>query len=66
MSAGTYIMAGGGFRVCGASTLSAPNVMIYNTNDQVGATVYQAIDQVLLNTTGSVTLGRRRPAPTPA
>jgi hypothetical protein len=31
--------------------------MIYNTNDQVGATVYQAMDQVLLNTTGSVTLG---------
>jgi hypothetical protein len=57
MAAGTYIIAGGGFKVCGSAILNAPNVMIYNTNDQVGATVYKALDQVLLNTSGAVTLG---------
>jgi hypothetical protein len=57
MAAGTYFIAGGGFKVCGSAILNAPNVMIYNTNDQVGATVYRALGQVLLNTSGSVTLG---------
>lgn len=48
---GTYIMAGGGFWVCGRSILRAPHVMIYNTNGSV------AVDQIELNTEGSVTLG---------
>ncbi len=54
---GTYIMAGGGFHVCGVSTLSAPNVLIYNTNDPTHPTGYGAVGQIILNTTGSVTLG---------
>jgi hypothetical protein len=50
-------MAGGGFRVCGASSLSAPNVLSYNTNDPTSSTGTGALDQVELNTTGSVHLG---------
>ena len=57
MSPGIYIMAGGGFRVCGASTLSAPNVLIYNTQDPSNTSGYGAFDQLELNTTGSVSLG---------
>jgi hypothetical protein len=57
LAPGTYIMAGGGFFVCGASTLSAPNVLIYNTQDPSNTAGSGAIDQVELNTTGSVTLG---------
>ncbi len=57
MMAGTYIIAGGGFFVCGSSTLSAPNVLLYNTQDASHTTGSGAIDQILLNTTGSVTLG---------
>ena len=57
LAAGTYIMAGGGLHVCGASTLSAPNVLIYNTQDPTNTTGAGAIDQVLLNTNGSVSLG---------
>ena len=30
---GVYIMAGGGFSVCGAAQLVAPHVLIYNTDD---------------------------------
>jgi hypothetical protein len=57
LTAGTYVMAGGGFHVCGLSVLSAPDVMIYNTQDPTNTSRYGAIDQVELNTTGSVTLG---------
>jgi hypothetical protein len=57
LAPGTYIMAGGGFFVCGSSTLSAPNVLIYNTQDPSNTAGSGAIDQVELNTTGSVTLG---------
>jgi Tfp pilus assembly protein PilX len=57
MAAGTYIIAGGGLRVCGSSTLSAPNVMIYNTNDPTQSTGNGALDQIELDTTGSVSLG---------
>jgi Tfp pilus assembly protein PilX len=57
MNPGTYIMAGGGFFVCGNSTLSAPNVLIYNTNDPSHTAGSGAVDQILLNTTGAVTLG---------
>jgi hypothetical protein len=59
MAAGTYIIAGGGFRVCGASNLSAPNVLIYNTQDPSShaAGTAGALDQFELNTTGSVSLG---------
>ncbi len=57
MAAGTYIMAGGGFAVCGNSTLSAPNVLIYNTDDSTHSTGNGALGTVDLNTTGSVTLG---------
>ena len=57
LNPGTYIMAGGGFRVCGSSTLSAPNVMIYNTQDPSQSTGFGALDQLELNTTGTVSLG---------
>jgi hypothetical protein len=57
LNPGTYIMAGGGFRVCGASSLAAPNVMIYNTNDPSSPAGNGALDQIELNTTGSVNLG---------
>jgi hypothetical protein len=57
LAAGTYIMAGGGFRVCGASSISAPNVMIYNTQDPTNSTGFGALDQFELNTTGSVNIG---------
>jgi Tfp pilus assembly protein PilX len=57
LNPGTYIMAGGGFRVCGASNLSAPNVMIYNTQDPSNTSGYGALDQFELNTTGNVNIG---------
>jgi hypothetical protein len=59
-------MAGGGFRVCGTSTLSAPNVLIYNTNDPSHPAGAGALDQVELNTTdpsGKVTLGPQTSGP---
>jgi hypothetical protein len=55
MNPGTYIMAGGGFHVCGAASM-AGNVMIYNTQDPTNTSGYGALDQVELNTTGSVAL----------
>jgi hypothetical protein len=57
MAPGTYVIAGGGLRVCGASSLSAPNVLIYNTQDPSHTSGYGALDQFELNTTGSVDLG---------
>jgi hypothetical protein len=57
MLPGTYIMAGGGFWVCGSTQLSAPNVMIYNTNDPTNNTGAGIIHNVYLNTNGDVSLG---------
>ena len=57
LATGTYISAGGGFRVCGLASLSAPNVLIYDTKDPTTTTGYGAFDQVLLNTNGNVSLG---------
>ncbi len=55
---GVYIMAGGGFHICGNITLSAPHVMIYNTNDPSSPlTTYGKVGQIEINTTGTVTLG---------
>jgi Tfp pilus assembly protein PilX len=54
---GTYIMAGGGLFLCGVSALSAPDVLIYNTQDPSKTSGSGAIDQVEINTTGSVSLG---------
>jgi len=54
---GTYIMAGGGLFLCGLSTLSAPNVLLYNTKDPSHTSGSGAIDQIEINTTGSVSLG---------
>jgi Flp pilus assembly protein TadG len=59
---GIYIMAGGGFFVCGNATLDASQgVMIYNTQDSasaVGGVIPNAgkLDQVRFNTNGNVTL----------
>jgi len=57
LNPGTYIMAGGGFFACGSSTLSAPNVMIYNTQDPTNTAGSGAFEQLQINTTGSVSLG---------
>jgi hypothetical protein len=58
MTPGTYIMAGGGFQVCGNVTLNAPHVLIYSTNDPfVPNATYGKVGQVEINTTGTVTLG---------
>ena len=57
MNPGTYIIAGGGFWVCGDSILRAPNVMIYNTYDPSQNTGSGAFNRLELNTSGSVTLG---------
>jgi hypothetical protein len=57
LTPGTYIMAGGGFFVCGNSSIDAPNALIYNTNDPTFPTGAGAIDSILVNTTGSVELG---------
>jgi len=57
LQAGTYIMAGGGFWVCGNSALTAPNVLLYNTNDPTFPTGNGAVATILLNTTGVVQLG---------
>jgi hypothetical protein len=55
---GEYIMAGGGFHVCGNMALDAPNVLIYNTNDpSAPAATYGKVGQIEINTTGTVTLG---------
>src|SRR5262249_39064386 len=58
MNPGVYVIAGGGFYVCGSANLSAPNVMIFNgvdTNPHTGP--YGDLGQVLINTNGSVDLG---------
>ena len=58
LNEGRYIMAGGGFQVCGNVTLDAPHVMIYNTNDPTAPlATYGKVGQIMLNTTGTVTLG---------
>jgi Flp pilus assembly protein TadG len=60
---GTYVMAGGGFWVCGSSELSAPNVMIYNTKDPSSNAASGQINQVKLNTSGRVSLGPQTSGP---
>ncbi|HJQ73395.1 MAG TPA: hypothetical protein VJ814_00815, partial [Gaiellaceae bacterium] len=59
LAKGVYIMAGGGFSVCGAGAVSAPQgVMIYNTNDPASsASTYGTLGPVNINTAGSVHLG---------
>jgi len=59
MADGTYIMAGGGFRVCGAAKVTAPHVLIVNTKDRdpLTGTLYEGLDQIQLNTIGYITLG---------
>ncbi|HEX4323599.1 MAG TPA: hypothetical protein VHZ77_03100 [Gaiellaceae bacterium] len=63
LAPGMYIMAGGGFRVCGASNLSAPNVLLYNTNDPSHTSGNGALDQIELQTTGHVALGPQTSGP---
>jgi uncharacterized membrane protein len=60
MAPGQYIMAGGGFHVCGTMSLNAPHVLIYSTNDPlsaIGSNPYSKVGQIEINTTGTVTLG---------
>lgn len=58
LTKGVYIMAGGGFSVCGAGSVRAPNgVLIYNTVDADSPTGNGALGQVDINTSGNVHLG---------
>lgn len=58
MAPGTYIMAGGGFWVCGTSSINAPDVMIYNTQASAGNTSANGrLARVVVNTKGTVSLG---------
>lgn len=60
MNAGEYIIAGGGFHVCGNMSLDAPSVLIFNTNDPAAVIgSYGAVGQIEINTTGTITLGRQ-------
>jgi hypothetical protein len=63
LAPGTYTMAGGGLHVCGASTLTAPNVLIFNTKDPMSTAAAAATHQVELNTSGTVTLGPQTTGP---
>jgi Tfp pilus assembly protein PilX len=63
LAPGTYVIAGGGLFLCGLSTLSAPNVLIYNTQDPSHTSGSGAIDQFEINTTGSVSLGPQTSGP---
>jgi hypothetical protein len=56
MQDGIYILAGGGLKVCGSSSLHAAHVMIYNTQDPSQPTGNGALDQIIVNTTGSLDL----------
>jgi hypothetical protein len=54
---GVYIMAGGGFFVCGNTTLAASaGVMIYNTEDKEHLAGAGLLDQIKFNTNGAVFL----------
>lgn len=58
LAAGTYIMAGGGFWVCGTSSLSAPDVMVYNTENPPNKTTKDGrLARVVINTKGTVDFG---------
>jgi hypothetical protein len=57
LTSGVYIMAGGGFSVCGAASVSAPHVMIYNTNDSRHNSGNGVLGQVDINTSGNVHIG---------
>jgi hypothetical protein len=68
LNPGIYIMAGGGFFVCGNTTLIAKGVMIYNTVNSAslapGANAKAAeLDQVVFNTNGEVFMTGVRDAP---
>ena len=68
MNPGIYIMAGGGFHVCGRATLIAKGVMIYNTVDSAildpGSNTKAAeLGQVKFNTNGEVFMSGVREAP---
>jgi hypothetical protein len=60
---GIYVMAGGGFWVCGASQLHAPNVLIYNTQDASHLAGDGLIDSIRLDTSGTVKLGPQTTGP---
>jgi hypothetical protein len=68
LNPGIYIMAGGGFFVCGNTALQAQGVMIYNTVDSASldptANPKAAeLDQVKFNTNGNVNISGLNDAP---
>jgi len=62
LTKGVYIMAGGGFAVCGAANVNAPDgVLIYNTQDPPpNNSGLGALAQIDINTSGNVHLGPMR------
>lgn len=63
LAAGTYIMAGGGFWVCGSLQLTAPHVLIYNTIDPTNSAGAGGLRNIFLNTNGTVSLGAQTSGP---
>ncbi|MEI7761386.1 MAG: pilus assembly protein TadG-related protein [Thermoleophilia bacterium] len=63
LAPGTYVMAGGGFWVCGTSIINAPDVMIFNTQASGSSppthntTANGRLARVVVNTKGAVDLG---------
>jgi hypothetical protein len=61
MGDGTYIMAGGGFFVCGAAKLTGYHVLVVNTSDRdPGTGTVPAggdLDQIQFDTNGYITMG---------
>ncbi len=57
LNSGIYIMASGGFYVCANGSVSAPQVLLYNTDDTVSGAEVAKIGQIELFTLRSVTLG---------
>jgi hypothetical protein len=53
LTQGVYIMSGGGFAVCGAASVSAPHVLIYNTNDTTGGSFTAFAPAVTLKSTSN-------------
>ena len=57
LAPGTYVMAGGGFHVCGSSTVSAPMALVKTANglDGLSGTIYAPNDHALFGDSASGT-----------
>ncbi len=57
LGTGIYIMAGGGFHICGSANVSAPHVLLFNSADPAVGTGNGALSQIELFTLGNVLIG---------